>query len=96
MYDLEIDLHGLHKDEAITKVNQRLSELQRNLDAGILTPSSGDGHNHIIKVVSGAGKHSKENKAVLKVAIPEYLKGQGYELHDHTDDGVVLLRMFKR
>lgn len=43
------------------------------LRAGTIHPNSGNGHDHIFKVIAGAGKHSVAG-AVLKPAVDRMLK----------------------
>ena len=51
-----------------------------------------DKNSHIFKVVSGAGKHSKGNRGVLKYAVEKYLKDTEYDYCFIEDRGVHLIR----
>lgn len=70
--DCYLDLHGLSKVEAQNITRIRLAQIQQDLNKGDLVPSIGDGRNHVVKVVCGAGKHSS-GRAVLKYAIANFL-----------------------
>jgi DNA-nicking Smr family endonuclease len=70
--DTYLDLHGLQRNEAINIVRLRLRQIQDDLNQGIVVPLTGDGHNHVVKIVCGKGTHSN-GRAVLKFAVPEYL-----------------------
>ena len=61
-YGLEqMDLHGLHLDEAMEKVRERL----RRLEAGDVAS---------VELITGAGHHSEGNKAKLKPAVEALLQ----------------------
>jgi hypothetical protein len=57
----------------------------------------GDGYNHVVKIVCGAGKHSKEGVGVLIQWVPDYLEyiwGQPRDdMYLIRDDGILLLRL---
>jgi len=55
---------------------------------------TGDGMNHIVKIVCGRGSHSN-GRAVLKYAIPEFLSKNGFDFYNFERDGVVLVRIRK-
>lgn len=59
-----------------------------------LHPNSGNGKDHIFKIITGAGKHSVK-KAVLKPAIYTMLKDNNYEHYADLDNGVFLVRLRK-
>jgi hypothetical protein len=67
--DRYIDLHGLQKGEAKNIVRARLEQINRDLIGGKITPLTGDGVNHVVKIVCGKGIHS-HGRAVLKFVIP--------------------------
>ena len=60
----------------------------------LITPLTGDGLNHIVKIICGKGNHSR-SKAVLKYEIPDYLKMNRYDIYNIEDDGVVYVRLIK-
>lgn len=64
------------------------------LKSGSINPNSGNGRDHIFKVITGAGKHSK-NGAVLKPAIHLMLKEENYEHFAELKYGVFLVRLTK-
>jgi len=56
-YGLEqIDLHGLHVDEAMAQVKERL----RRLEAGDMAS---------VEIITGAGHHSEQNRAKIRPAV---------------------------
>lgn len=61
----------------------------------MLEPNIKDGVNHILRLVCGAGTHSKDGMAVLKVKVPEWLEAQGFEINTNIYDGSVLVRFAK-
>jgi hypothetical protein len=44
--------------------------------------------------VCGRGSHS-HGRAVLKFAVPEYLRENGYDFYNFEADGVVLVKLIK-
>lgn len=61
-YGLEqMDLHGLHLDEAMARVRERL----KRLEAGDVAS---------VELITGAGHHSEGNKAKIKPAVEALLK----------------------
>ena len=61
-YGLEqMDLHGLHLDEAMERVRERL----KKLEAGDVAS---------VEIITGAGHHSEGNKARIKPAVEALLK----------------------
>ena len=74
-YGLEqMDLHGLHLDEAMEKVKERL----KKIEAGDV-PSC--------EFITGAGHHSEGNKAKIKPAVEALLKQQSATLSYEPMDG---------
>jgi len=57
-------------------------------------PLTGDGRNHVVKIVCGKGIHS-HGRAVLKHAVPEFLANNGYDFYNFEQDGIVLVRIVK-
>ena len=64
------------------------------LKSGNIHPNSGNGRDHIFKVITGAGKHSLKG-AVLKPAIHNMLKEMNYEHYAELNNGVFLVRLRK-
>lgn len=62
----EIDLHGLRKKEAIAKLEERLSACEK---ARVTK----------LRIITGKGLHSKDNKAEIKPVVISYLKKKGYK-----------------
>lgn len=63
-YGLEqIDLHGLHLDEALEQVRDRLCRLE-----------AGEVRGHTVEIITGAGHHSEHHRAKLRPAVEELLK----------------------
>jgi DNA-nicking Smr family endonuclease len=65
-----IDLHGLHQDEAVQIIEQRLNNLHSN-------------YRGIIYIVTGTGHHSgnsglSKKASKLKPAVEDYLKSENY------------------
>jgi len=89
-----IDLHGLTKVEAIRVTKSRLQITRDGLRSGTINPNSGNGKDHIFKVITGAGKHSSRG-AVLKPAINIMLKDMNYEHYSDLKQGVFLVRLWK-
>lgn len=89
-----IDLHGLTKVEAIRVTKSRLQITLDGLRSGSINPNSGNGKDHIFKVITGAGKHSSRG-AVLKPAIYTMLKEMNYEHYADLVNGVFLVRLWK-
>ncbi|KAG0928840.1 hypothetical protein G6F57_011742 [Rhizopus arrhizus] len=66
-----IDLHGLHQDEAIHIIEERLDDMRRNKYTGIVYIVTGTGHH------SGASGLSKKSSK-LKPFIEDYLRHENY------------------
>lgn len=89
-----IDLHGLTKVEALRVTKARLQMTRDGLASGAINPNSGNGKDHIFKVIAGAGKHSMHG-AVLKPAVDRMLKDMNYEHYSDLNNGVFLVRLRK-
>ncbi len=63
----EIDLHGLHVEEALVKTEERLA---RDLASG---------RGGVLVVIYGAGNHSLGNKQLLKPAVEKLLRDKGVQ-----------------
>ena len=97
--DEEIDLHGQHKNEALTITKNILQETKEKLNEGRIEPNMKDEINHVFKIICGRGKGSIGGVAVLKNAIPKMLKDDGYDFHADDFDahhGVFLVRFQKQ
>lgn len=66
-----IDLHGLHQDEALNVIQQRLDNLRGKSYRGIIYIVTGTGHH------SGASGLSKKTSK-LKPVVEEFLKSENY------------------
>jgi len=88
-----IDLIGFRKDEAIEITQRRINLTQQALTDKEIEPNTGNGVDHIYKIIAHRGLHSKEGKAVLKFAIQEWLSSCGYEYHEDMTNGVFLVRL---
>ena len=64
------------------------------LQEDMLEPNSGDGLNHIFKIICGPGNHSK-NGAQLVNAIPIELDKLDLEYHLIREHGIFLVRLTK-
>lgn len=69
---LELDAHGLHPQEAVFALQDRLSKLSEGRIAGVL------------KVIVGTGNHSRARGLQLAGAIETYLKGHRYKYSHGT------------
>lgn len=92
--DWMIDLHGLTKVEALRVVSARLTMTRDGLRSDSINPNSGNGRDHIFKIITGAGKHSIKF-AVLKPAVNSWLKENNYEHYSDLQHGVFLVRLNK-
>ena len=54
-----IDLHGQYKKQAVEIVRSKIDEVTELLQEDVLEPNSGDGLNHIFKIICGPGNNSK-------------------------------------
>jgi hypothetical protein len=71
-------------------------DTQTSLNEGKTAPNIGNGKDHIYKIVSGAGKHSKgRTKGILKKRVNEYLKEREFDHVFLEIDGVHLIRLQK-
>jgi len=91
-----IDLIGYNKKEAIELTERRISITQSGLNDGTVRPNTGNGADHVYKVIAHAGKHSLGRKGVLKCAIKDYLESRGYDHYQDMANGVFLVRLFAR
>ncbi|KAK9828543.1 hypothetical protein WJX72_000676 [[Myrmecia] bisecta] len=81
---LKVDLHGLHVDEAIRKLEKYLFNLKELGHAGGI----------LLQVITGVGKHSIEGKARILPAVIGYLKLNGYQYGREPDNpGVINVRI---
>eukprot|EP00831_Metopus_contortus_P002692 TRINITY_DN10996_c0_g2_i1.p1 TRINITY_DN10996_c0_g2~~TRINITY_DN10996_c0_g2_i1.p1 ORF type:complete len:461 (+),score=91.44 TRINITY_DN10996_c0_g2_i1:159-1541(+) len=68
----EIDLHGLHRGEIDRVLEERFASVRRYLSTGKLKVEK-DGFYHYLIIV-GVGKHSKNQRSVLRPALREFFK----------------------
>lgn len=80
-----IDLHGLHKEEAVSKLANHLEVLFEKVDAGTLPQSK------TFKVITGKGNNSKEGKAVIRPRVHQFLTQEGYRFKDGGDGGSFII-----
>lgn len=78
--DLYMDLHGLHCNEAMAFVQERVEKLQ---------PKSGSGRE--FELIPGAGNHSA-GAAVIKPTIMKWLKEQGLA-YDEKNAGTLIVHL---
>lgn len=62
------------------------------LSSGDLEANTGDGKNHVFKIICGVGKHSQRN-AVLVRCIPPLLDKFGFEYYLMKETGVFLVHL---
>lgn len=53
-----IDLHGQHRERALTIAATRLNETKEAIEQGSLVPNVYGNKNHILKIICGKGNHS--------------------------------------
>ncbi|MCK5490469.1 MAG: Smr/MutS family protein [Candidatus Pacebacteria bacterium] len=66
---LELDLHGLTREEARSEVLDFLNEAKRS-------------GNSKVRIITGKGLHSENSRGVLKEHIESILEGEGLEFCD--------------
>ena len=81
-----MDLHGLTKRAAISKMDETLASVKAKSKKNY-------GNNTIYLIIAGAGTHSKDGKAVLKYAVPEYLTEKRYDFYSDTKQGQFLVKI---
>ena len=92
-----IDLHGQTQDSATGILRDRISSTCADLDSGKLTSNiSPNSPYHILKVICGAGTHSKTGKGVLKIIIDKWLKSSKFDYFAQIERGVFLVKLCKR
>jgi DNA-nicking Smr family endonuclease len=91
-----LDLHGLFFEEAMKILDKMLPLIQMELNQGLIKPNFDERCHHLVKVVCGAGHHSREGQAVLKHKVPEYLKAQGYDIYTLELFGAVFVHLIKQ
>ena len=63
------DFHGFYRRDALAQLESDIDRIKSCIAAGFLRPNCGNGKDHIFYVICGAGKHAKDQKAVLKYAV---------------------------
>jgi hypothetical protein len=91
-----IDLIGYSRREALELTERRIRITQDGLSEGIVRPNTGNGVDHVYKVIAHAGKHSQGQRGVLKYAIKDYLESRGFECYQDMANGVFLVRLSAR
>ena len=71
-----IDLHGLHVDESLEKLDEFMEKLEKEVYTGI------------VYVVTGTGNHSSNSRAKIKPAIIDWLESWGYVWREMSVDKV--------
>ena len=70
-----------------------LPVIQRDLNKGTISPNIPDGKNHVLKIICGAGNHSKEGATLLKNKIPQWLwEEKGFDIYVIETEGIILVR----
>ncbi len=83
----QMDLHGLQVKEALGFVEERLRVVDKDLRSGALPT---------LTIITGAGHHSKNNKALIKPQVMELLKKKGYPFTLDASGGEVLVSFANR
>lgn len=74
----ELDLHGLHGQEATAALDQRLALLHGVLEDAATAAAAGGGAGHQLRVIVGRGVHSSEGEASLPRVVETHLAAGGY------------------
>ena len=84
--------------KVLTILEDRLISLQIALDHGQIEPNfpqKEGGRDHVYQVIAGAGKHSKDGFAKLKLIIPVWLTDAKYDFVGNHDQGQFLVHLVK-
>ena len=95
MINEKIDLHGMHCDEAIKIVKQRVYGTKDLIENGKYEPNMNNGIDHVFKIVCGAGHHSANRRGVLKYRINDLLGELGLDFYFFEADGTLLVHFKK-
>ena len=90
-----IDLHGQTAEYSKRVVELRLKETQKTLDSGAIWPNTGNGKDHLWKVICGKGNHSGRAGPTIKFRVAEWLEENKIEHFADLDGGVFLIRLTK-
>ena len=85
-----VDLHGFFAYEATIVVERMIDTTMELLRNGTVEPNF-DEHNHLLKIIAGAGHHSR-NGGVLKKRISELIQKKGYDHKYFEQNGVIMVR----
>ena len=88
-----IDVHWLFKKEAFEIIKNRLEMTQNALLKLEIVPNTDDNINHVVKIVTGRGGHSKRGIGTLKIAVEKWLVHQGSDFHGNPAQGFFLVRL---
>lgn len=69
-----LDLHYFAKDEVMTLVKLALQRIETGLKTGAVKPNVGNGRDHIIMIICGAGKHSSDRSLAIKFEVRDFLE----------------------
>ena len=70
---LELDLHGLHANEAVRAVARRLEVLLQGGSGGTSVSTNNGRNSVVLKLVTGKGLHSSEGEASVPRVVKNYL-----------------------
>ena len=90
--DSEIDLHGLQGREVTSLIENLIRLTQNKLNNGIVNPNEGE-NGHILKIIAGAGHHSRGGIPVLRFKVKKYLEAEEYDFYEVTQHGVFLVKL---
>lgn len=71
-----IDLHGMRLDAAMAEVTKQLNWIKMNDSPG----------GAALKIITGVGHHSKDNKPVIKLNVIRYLEDTGADFHVNPEN----------
>lgn len=79
--DQFVDLHGLHKEEAIVKLSKVMQEIKSKVESGVLPVSCS------FQVITGRGNNSKDGISVIKPWVEQYLRENDFKFTIAPDKG---------
>jgi DNA-nicking Smr family endonuclease len=82
-----VDLHGLSYEESKMLIKKKISDIDRKRDSGLIDGSK----KFCLNIITGLGKHSKDNKAILLPRISSLLKSMNYFVKIERDKGTIRL-----
>lgn len=90
-----LDMHGLTKVMCIKTLNEKLNDIQSQLNGNKLKPNFSDGKSHVFQIICGAGNHS-QGRAVLKYAVDSWLQKYGFDYYPDITHGQFLVCLNKK